>query len=354
MNEQELLQQISDQLDALNRKMAQLKSQKNDLEQRLIRLRNKWEVKNQETLSYTEIATCPLCDQSIPEADRQSAKEKALSRFQQEKQETLQAISAEGKELNSQLEKTSKELVQLQEEHQAFSKTFCKLEDELSTLLNAAAREEQALRDQLTALDTKEAELHTKLSHSLAAEQAKARVEELKGILKQLEEDLKALESQMMALEEFNRIKMQLLQDRVNQHFSMARFRLFKQLVSGETVECCDTLYNGVPYGSNLNHGHKVQVGIDIVNGLSRRYNLSMPLLVDNRESVTQLPPTNAQVISLSVSQRDSALRPEQDTTIQPLQEQNVWLEDTQTLPLVTEDVLATAGLAPGISGPDF
>ena len=311
-----------EQMDTLKRKQQQLVHQQQDLENRILRLRNRWEVKNEETILYTEMDTCPLCDQNIPEPDRKTAREKAVKRFQEEKQQALTTISTEGKDLALQLATVKSEVAQLGEEQSVFLHTFKCLEEELSVLITATTREETQLRNKLTALDSKEADLRQKLAYSLAADQARNRVAELQEVLQQLEEDLNALESQMMALEEFNRVKMQLLQDRVNQHFSLARFRLFKQLVSGETVECCDTLYKGVPYGSNLNHGHKVQVGMDIVNGLSRRFGLSLPLLVDNRESVDTLPPTNAQVISLCVSRRDSVLRPEFDTSIQPLPEE--------------------------------
>ncbi len=343
-----------DQVDALERKIKQLVHQQNELENRMMRLRNKWEVKNEEIISYTEIATCPLCDQSIPEPDRKTARERAMKRFQEEKQQTLTAISKEGKELNLQLVKVKDELVHLAEEQAAFAQTFKKLEEELSTLITANTQEEAQLRDKLTALDTREADLRQKLAYSLLAEQARTRVAELQEVLQQLEADCQALESQMMALEEFNRVKMQLLQDRVNQHFSLSRFRLFKQLVSGEMVECCDTLYKGVPYGSNLNHGHRVQVGMDIINGLSRRFGISLPLLVDNRESVDQLPPTNAQVISLCVSRKDSVLRPEFDTSIQPLPEEgynNTFIPmEYEAIPPVVHQVQPQTPP----SGPDF
>lgn len=64
---------------------------------------------------------------------------------------------------------------------------------------------------------------------------------------------------------------------------------------------------------------------------------------------------TNAQVISLSVSQRDSGLRPEQDTSIQPLEDQPAWLEEAETWPDVAQvvPVAAVEGQAAS-SGPDF
>ena len=65
---------------------------------------------------------------------------------------------------------------------------------------------------------------------------------------------------------------------------------------------------NGVPY-ADINNGMKINVGIDIINALSRHYGVTVPLFIDNAESVTQLEPCNAQVIRLVVSESDKELR---------------------------------------------
>ena len=308
-----------EQVDALTRKQQQLQGQKNDLELQMVRLRSKWEAKNEETFSFNDLLTCPLCDQDIPETSRMATREKALDRFRNEKQEHLENISAEGKKAAAQLEQTNDEMKELTQQLTVFTQGLKKTEQELAQLTSTLTQEEKALRDKITALDTQEAGLRDKLAYALAAEQARQRVNELENDFDKLENDCHLLEGQIMALEEFNRVKMQLLQDRVNHHFALARFRLFKKLVSGDMVECCETLYNGVPYNTNLNHGHRIQVGMDIINALSKRFGITMPLLVDNRESVDQLPPTNSQVISLFVSPKDSVLRSERDQSIRDL-----------------------------------
>ena len=48
--------------------------------------------------------------------------------------------------------------------------------------------------------------------------------------------------------------------------------------------------------------------GLDIINTLSRFYNTTAPIFIDNRESINELYETNAQVISLIVSE-DKELR---------------------------------------------
>ena len=58
-----------------------------------------------------------------------------------------------------------------------------------------------------------------------------------------------------------------------------------------------------------LNNGRKVNVGIDIINALSRHYGVLVPLFVDNAEAVTQLEASDTQVIRLVVSECDKELR---------------------------------------------
>jgi hypothetical protein len=67
-------------------------------------------------------------------------------------------------------------------------------------------------------------------------------------------------------------------------------------------------VYDGIPY-INLNNGAKINVGIDIINTLSTAYGVSVPLFVDNAESVTRLEHSNNQIIRLVVSEEDKELR---------------------------------------------
>ena len=67
-------------------------------------------------------------------------------------------------------------------------------------------------------------------------------------------------------------------------------------------------MYDGIPF-QGLNNGMKVNVGIDIINALSRHYGVRVPLFIDNAESVTKLEVCQAQVIRLVVSENDKELR---------------------------------------------
>jgi hypothetical protein len=69
--------------------------------------------------------------------------------------------------------------------------------------------------------------------------------------------------------------------------------------------------YNGVPFETSLNNGSRINVGLDIINTISTQTGLSLPVFVDNAESVTELLPIESQVVRLVVSGQDKQLRVE-------------------------------------------
>ena len=95
------------------------------------------------------------------------------------------------------------------------------------------------------------------------------------------------------------------MEEGVNSLFRVARFRLFREQANGGLEERCDVVCGGVPY-LGLNNGAKINVGIDIINTLSRHFGVAVPLFVDNAESVTRLEYADTQVIRLVVSESDT------------------------------------------------
>ena len=107
---------------------------------------------------------------------------------------------------------------------------------------------------------------------------------------------------------EYSRYKTGFVEESINGMFRLAKFRLFREQANGGLEERCDVVYDGVPF-MGLNNGMKVNVGIDIINALSRHYGVTVPLFVDNAEAVTRLEKCDAQVIRLVVSEKDKELR---------------------------------------------
>jgi len=57
------------------------------------------------------------------------------------------------------------------------------------------------------------------------------------------------------------------------------------------------------------NNAARINAGLEIIDTLSKHWNLAMPVFVDNAESVTRLIQMDTQVIRLVVSEKDKALR---------------------------------------------
>ncbi len=66
-------------------------------------------------------------------------------------------------------------------------------------------------------------------------------------------------------------------------------------------VPTCKATHKSVPY-SDLNRAAKANVGLDIINTLSRHYGVSAPIFFDNRERVNHLIDTPSQLIKLIVT----------------------------------------------------
>lgn len=134
------------------------------------------------------------------------------------------------------------------------------------------------------------------------------RIGELKADMQAAAQGLEAIDRMLFAIEDFVRFKCRFAEESVNGRFRLATFRLFREQANGGLEERCDPQYQGVPY-LGLNNGMKVNVGIDIINTLSRHYGVTVPLFVDNAEAVTKLEGCEAQVIRLVVSEEDKELR---------------------------------------------
>ena len=139
------------------------------------------------------------------------------------------------------------------------------------------------------------------------------RMEALRADAAAAAEKLESLDKMIFLIEEFVRYKTRYIEDSINGRFSLARWKLFEEQVNGGVAECCEATVNGVPYGS-LNSGMRINAGIDVISVLSAHYGVSVPLVVDNAETVTALRALDAQVIRLAVSEHDKELRCEYGT----------------------------------------
>ncbi len=317
------------------------------LEKTMAELREKWHEVNGEKLEFEPGDVCPTCGQPLPPAKVAAMRKKAQTEFNRQKSERLEGSTAAGKQLRAKAEalieesqEAEKRLGEITPKFEAEEKKVHRLQMEIEALqqdmntyeknqlwlekLNEkkvleqaiaklkAGREDEmeAIRADISRLEKEVEQAEDHINQIRRHEEGHKRIKELKEEERKLAAEYEKLESELYLTEQFIRSKVKLLEDKINSRFQYARFKLFEVQVNGAVVETCVTLYQGVPY-PDLNGAAKINIGLDIINALSEYYGFSAPIFIDNREAVTRLIGTKAQVISLIVSEKDKKLRVE-------------------------------------------
>ena len=274
--------------------------------------------------------TCPTCGQDLP-ADQVADTIKTFNRL---KASRLAAIEKEGLTLKKAIESREKDITaaklsidtlekaiaaldkDIQEKNAELSDVYVPagadtddldrekdvLESEIGALVNGSMVQEQNAQQRLNDAQARLDDWNRAKAEWEAAEKARIRIMELEQKEKDLAAEYERLAGELHLVEAFTVRKVALLEDQINSRFKMARFKLFKEQINGGIEECCDILYNGVPFDRGLNNAARINTGLDIINTLSGHYGFAAPVFVDNAESVNSLLPINAQVISLVVS----------------------------------------------------
>ncbi|AJS59884.1 AAA family ATPase [Paenibacillus sp. IHBB 10380] len=338
--------QLQSEFDALRRqiddKQHRIKTNERTIDSRKQeseRLRTDWtEVNGSAFVGHEHDENCPTCRQTLPQEQIQEAFQKAVASFNKSKSERLEQISAKGKvatEEARQLEQNNSRLTdeinvltdklaslqtdltaaeaQLTDlrsgiqdpgadpEYQRLLEESAMIKQEITLLRDSAKETISKVQSSITSLSTDLRNLEEDNAKFAQVRKTEDRISVLDQQEKELASEYERLQEELFLTEEFTRTKVSLLDSKINSKFKYARFRLFDEQINGGLKEVCDTLFNGVPYGSGLNNAAEYNVGLDIINTLSEYYEVSVPIFFDNAESVTKLIDTDAQVIRLVV-----------------------------------------------------
>ena len=312
----------------------------NQCEQDATNLRKEWHEVNEKQYSESEI--CPTCGQALPTELVEDAK----ARFNTARALALENITEKGKQAKADKEKYTAqhdESVKKLAEHKSV-KEKCEVEvtrlmsliterrnkfeeekkAELEKLNSQIAELEKTalnytedtqskiypIQEQIAEKRAKIAEIDKAIAGRDLAEKQKQRIAELSADEKRLASEYANLDKMAFLIEKFTKYKIDLLSEEINGHFKFAKFKLFEEQINGGIAECCETTFKGVDY-SDLNNAARISIGIDIINTLCKLNDKYAPVIVDNSESITDIPQTDSQMICLIVSADDDALRVE-------------------------------------------
>jgi hypothetical protein len=231
---------------------------------------------------------------------------------------TVKRISDQVTALNKEISESGRTPVSSFETTDAFARISRKLATLRSTgdkVDTVTAEKITTLQSELEAIDAQINDYMQATAKFKTVETQKKRIADLTEKQKDLAKEYEHYQQGVFLCEEFIREKVKALDERINSRFKTVKFKLFKQQMNGGLQECCEVLIPS-PEGNlvefkDANHSAQINAGLEIIGTLSEHWETSMPVIIDNRESITKLIPTKTQVISLIVSEADKKLRVE-------------------------------------------
>lgn len=158
------------------------------------------------------------------------------------------------------------------------------------------------LDSELSELADKRSTLQTELTKYDVIRDITKRINELEQEQQRLINEKNLVDETAFLLDEFVKAKVDMLEDTINKHFTITTFKMANVLVNGSVEDCCETMVDGVPYRS-LNNAARINAGIDIINALTKFYNVTAPVFIDNAEAVTNFIDCKSQTIKLIVDE---------------------------------------------------
>lgn len=99
------------------------------------------------------------------------------------------------------------------------------------------------------------------------------------------------------------------LEASINARFPSVRWKLFDIQINGGIVDVCTCMIpcdSGLVAYESANTAAQVHADCEIIDMLSRHYDVSIPLFIDNAERCNSLPEMDSQTIELYVSTDES------------------------------------------------
>lgn len=278
--------------------------------------RENWKSANERVFDDSSLV-CSYCGQEYPE----DKKEQLRANFESHKADELTDLTKRGNELKNLIDSDKKDVERLKKllekyegEEAEVKGKIEKAEKELEELpdsidisdredvkklkqqiaekeaamqkSNSAGEIRQRLQDECEDLQSQLNEVNNKLSLAQKNVEIDERISDLKKQQMQLSQEIADIERELDLLKQFERKKAELLESDVNKHFELVKFKMFREMQNGEFADICSPFVNGTSYDGNLNTSDKLLAEVDICLAFQKFYDMQMPVILDNTESI--------------------------------------------------------------------
>ena len=281
---------------------------------------------------------CPTCKREFDKQFVEEMQQQIVDNFNTQKAKRLQNINQEGTVLKANLLKCEEKKEKIQYNIKQYDEKLDGLNKELITIENnmkqfeSDGQKDKVSQKELETLDIKIEKLKTKLKTTAGQADNLDQVNQMKEtIFKKLSQvrsqlsqkdinkhldsrmqdlllteknlgcKIAQIEKQIMLCELYIRTRVKLLESSINAKFKYVSFKMFKEQINGALDETCEALVNGVPFGM-ANTASQINAGLDIIDTLSKYFEISTTIFIDNAESINNIIKIDSQLVKLIVS----------------------------------------------------
>lgn len=302
------------------------------------RLITEWRGINARTLTFKEEDfTCPTCGRTFEPGEIEARRHEMTRRFNAAKAEELARNVEKGQRIRKQMQQLEENIADRKRNNEARAAEIAAIQ--ASEAYNAdpecpdatpaivANADYQSLSRQIEELETKINEPVETIDNAFLKERCKriddeiyalnailvtknliernnGRIAALESMLRSLSQELAGLEGDELTIAAFTKAKVEEMDKRVNGMFSTVRFKMYERQINGGETETCEATVDGVPY-SDLNSAGRLAAGLDIINAICRSEGVTAPIMIDNSESINEIPDTLSQQVRLTVTLDD-------------------------------------------------
>lgn len=297
-------------------------------------LMQQWNNVNEKEFNFAQTDVCPVCNRPYTEEMKSKEYENAVAEFNAHKSGELARIQKAASEKNSQIAiikgnintfeqitaiKDNENVKTKTDAHNVLSAGLAKIKAETweqseekkkadaslqaikstepTTEVNASAKENKQKKQELT---VKRDDLIKRISGRDMNERIEKEKEKLDARSRELAQIVADCNEVIRQIKEYKKAKIAIVESNVNSFFSLIRWKFYEQnITNDDEKEVCTAIdSNGVDY-NNTNDGTVINMGIDIINGISKAKNVYVPLFVDRKESVEKALTSTQQSIYL-------------------------------------------------------
>ncbi len=293
-----------------------------------------WNNANEKEFDYKQTNVCPVCGRPYTDDMKATEYEHAVAEYNENKSNILIKIQNEAAELKQRMLvlkgniNTYEQITKVQDEecvekaqlrynglinqrNEAYNQTWestsekVSFDNELAEIeaskptikIDATIEENKEKKKTLTSL-------RDKLVNQIAGEETNKRIDAEKEKLNnrsiELSQIIADCSEVIRQIKAYKKEKINLVEEKVNSYFSLIRWKFYEQnKTNDDEKEICTAIdKDGIDY-DNTNDGTVIDMGVDIISGISKASNIFVPLFVDRKESAEYIVHTEQQTICL-------------------------------------------------------